>query len=229
MAQNIIKVGHRGAMGYEPENTLASFKKAIDLKADMIELDVHVCKSGEVVVMHDETVDRTTSGTGKIEDKTLTELKGLHMDKNQKVPTLEEVLDIVDKKIKVNIELKDQGTAQPVRAIIEQYIEKNGLDYDDFIVSSFNHGELEELRKIDPEARIGVLSETVPPTLIRFAKKIKAYSINTPINRIDKKFVDKAHKNGFKVFVFAANDTDEIRKAKDINVDYICSNFPDKI
>ena len=217
-------------MGYEPENTLLAFKKAIDMGADMIELDVHVCKSGEVVVMHDETVDRTTDGSGRIEDKTLTELKGLNMEKGERISTLTEVLDFVDKKVKLCIEVKDKNTAMEVRAIIEKYIEENGWNYDDFIISSYHHNELEQLKNKDPEIKIGVLSNVIPPIeFLGFAKKIKAYSVNVPVDRIDSKFVAKAHKMGLKVFVFAANDSGEIEKAKEINADYICSNFPDKI
>ena len=225
----MIKVAHRGASGYEPENTLLAFKKAIDVGADMIELDARLCKSGELVVIHDDTVDRTTNGFGSVEDKTLTELKGLEQSKGERIPTLIEVLDLVDKKTKLNIEIKGKGTAMQVRAIIEKYIDEKGWNYDDFLISSFRHDELWQMKKTDPELRIGVLTEMIPPGFIQFAKKIKAYSVNVPADRIDENFVKKAHDNGLKVFVYAANDTSEIDKAKFLNVDYICSNFPDKI
>src|SRR3989344_1240689 len=159
----MIKVGHRGAMGYEPENTLLSFKKAIEVGADMIELDVHICKSGEVVVIHDDTVDRTTNGTGKVKEKTLTELKSLEGVKNQRIPTLTEVLDFADKKIKFDIEIKGKKAAKPVCAIIDRYVEEKGWSYEDFIVSSFNHAELWKVKFINRDIKIGVLSEVVPP------------------------------------------------------------------
>lgn len=225
----IIKVAHRGASGYEAENTFRSFIKAIELNADMIELDVHLCKSGEVVVMHDDSVDRTTDGNGRIEDMTLTELKALEMAKGQRIPTLTEVLDLADKKIKLNIEIKGKGTAMQVRAIVENYIDEEGWNYDDFLISSFRHDELWQMKNTDPELRIGVLTEMIPPGFIEFAKKLKAYSVNVPIDKIDEKFVARAHKLGLKVFVYAANDTPEIDKAKKLKVDYICSDFPDKI
>ncbi len=226
----MIKVGHRGAMGHEPENTLLSFQKAIEIGADMIELDVHVCKSGEAVVIHDDTVDRTTNGNGKVEDKTLIELKSLEGEKNQRIPTLTEVLDFTDRKIKFNIELKGKKTAKPVCAIIDRYVEEKGWSYDDFIVSSFKHGELWKIKFINRDIKIGVLSEVVPPIkFMSFVKTIKPFSVNVPVNRVDKDFVEKAHKNNFKVFVFAANNSGEIEKAKEIGADYICSDFPDKI
>ena len=226
----MIKVGHRGAMGYEPENTLASFQKALEIGADMIELDVRACKSGELVVIHDDTVNRTTNGTGKVEEKTLTELKSLKEASNQRIPTLTEVLDLVNKKVKINIELKGRNTAFKACRIIQRYVEEKGWSYDDFIVSSFHRAELWAVKFIDKDIKIGVLSEVAPLIeFMSFVKTIKAYSVNVSVNRIDEKFVTKAHKNNLKVFVFAANDSDEIKKAKDLNVDYICSNFPDKI
>jgi len=225
----IIKVGHRGASGYEPENTLRAFKKAVSVGADMIELDVRVCKSGELVIMHDDKLNRTTNGRGKVENKTLEELKGLKMAKNQRIPTLEEVLDLIEGKIKINIELKGKNTAMPVRAVIEERVEKDGWDYDDFLISSFHHKELRKFKRMSPEIRIGVLTEMIPPRLLSFAKRIKAYSVNAPEDKIDEKFVKKAHKKGLKVFVYAANESHEIDRAKKLKVDYICSNFPDKI
>lgn len=226
----MIKVGHRGAMGYEPENTLLSFQKAIDVGADMIELDVRACQSGELVVIHDDMVDKTTNGKGKVKYKTLTELKSLKTEKGERIPTLTEVLDFTDKKIKLNIELKGRNTAFKACRIIQRYVEEKGWSYDDFIVSSFHRAELWAVKFIDKDIKIGVLSEVVPPIkFMSFVKTIKPYSVNVPVNRIDKDFVEKAHKNNFKVFVFAANDSGEIEKAKEIGADYICSDFPDKI
>lgn len=230
MAQeNILKVAHRGASGYEPENTLLAFQKAIELNADMIELDTRVCESGELVVMHDDSVDRTTNGKGKIEDKTLKELKSLDESRAQKIPTLIEVLDFIDKRIKLNIELKDEGTAKEISIIIEKYIRKKGWSYDDFLISSFHHNELRQLKEINPEIRIGVLTELLPPGFMHFARKIGAYSVNIPVDKLNNNLVEDAHKIGLKVFTFAANNTDEIKKAKLLGVDYICSNYPDKI
>ena len=116
----MIRIGHRGAMGYEPENTLRSFKKALALKVDMIEFDVYVCKTGEVVVIHDDKVDRTTNGKGYVVQKTLQELTSLDAGKGEKIPLLEEALDCINKKVQVNIELKGEGTAEPVYKIIQK-------------------------------------------------------------------------------------------------------------
>ena len=102
----VVKVGHRGAAGHEPENTLRSFRKALDLGADMVELDVHLCGTGELVVIHDETVDRTTDGSGSVRDMPFHELRGLDAGKGERIPTLREVLDLLEGRAGVNIELK---------------------------------------------------------------------------------------------------------------------------
>src|SRR3990167_6132033 len=109
---SILKIGHRGAKGYEPENTLISFQKAIDLKVDGIELDVHLSLDGEIMVIHDETIDRTTPNIGFVKNNTSSDLKELG------IPTLIEVLDLTNQKCFINIELKGIGTAKPVVDII---------------------------------------------------------------------------------------------------------------
>ena len=225
----MLKVGHRGAAGYEPENTLRSFKKALELGVDMIELDVYVCKSGELVVIHDNTLDRTTNGKSSVENKTLSELKELDAGLGEKIPTLEEVLDLVNKKVKVNIELKGKNAAKLVLKTIEKYVAEKGWNYEDFLVSSFNYDELQKIKKLNPKIRVGFLTEKIPDGFIEFAKKSGAYSVNTSIANTNLESVKTAHKHGLKVFIWTVNEPSEIEKAKSLNVDYICSNFPDKI
>lgn len=225
MAQEnkIIKVGHRGAAGYEPENTLRSFKKAMELGADMIEFDVHLCKSGELVVIHDETVDRTTNSKGLVAEKIFAELKELN------IPTIENVLDLADKKVNVNIELKGGNTARPVSDTIEKYVEEKDWGYESFLVSSFNHGELKKFKELNPKVKTGLLVEEIPEGFTDFAEKFDAYSVNVPVKYLTEEFAENAHLHNLKVYVWAANEVSEIEKAKELGADYICSNFPNKI
>src|SRR3990172_151413 len=125
-SHKILRVGHRGAGGYAPENTLASFRKALELKVDMFELDVRLCRSGEVVVLHDETVDRTTDGSGAAGDLSFSQLKKLEAGRGEKIPTLEEVLELAAGKCGVNIELKGENTEQPVAGIIARSVAAGG-------------------------------------------------------------------------------------------------------
>ncbi|MYJ75784.1 MAG: glycerophosphodiester phosphodiesterase, partial [Gammaproteobacteria bacterium] len=138
----MLIIGHRGAAGLAPENTLAGFARAVELGVDGVELDVHLA-GPEVVVIHDERVDRTTNGVGLVRDLTFAELRRLDAGDGQRVPTLKEVLDLVPEHMLVNIELKGVGTAEPVAAIVGDLAlgAKRGR-LPALLVSSFDHGEL---------------------------------------------------------------------------------------
>ncbi|MFA6422345.1 MAG: glycerophosphodiester phosphodiesterase family protein [Candidatus Buchananbacteria bacterium] len=224
----MLKIGHRGALGYAPENTLLSFQKAIDLGVDMVELDVYVCKTGELVVIHDDRLERTTNGEGYIWEKTLSELKELDAGEGQKIPTLVEVFDLVNKKVKINIELKGEGTAQPVAKMIREYIEL-GWDEDMFFVSSFNHHELKKFKELMPNVKIGALIVANPLDYAKFGSDLNAWSINLCIEFINQAIVDDAHGRGLKVLVWTVNNPEDIERMKKLNVDGIFSNFPDRI
>ncbi|MCC3357864.1 glycerophosphodiester phosphodiesterase [Bacillus sp. REN16] len=163
--------GHRGAKGIYPENTLLSFKKAIDQGVDGLELDVHLTKDGEVVVIHDETLDRTTTGTGWIKDMTLAEIKKCsagkpftHFDKyeedwdNEQVPTLEEVLGLLAPyDLELNIELKTysvpyEGIEERVLKIVDQYGNDRNVIY-----SSFHIPSILRMKQLDPNTKIAWL------------------------------------------------------------------------
>lgn len=224
----LIKIGHRGAMGYEPENTLSSFQKAIELGADMVELDVHLCKSGELVVIHDDTVDRTTNGRGLVVDMTLAELKLLDAGKRQTIPVLEKVLDLVDKRVGINIELKGIGTAIPVAELINKYV-SNGWDRNLFLISSFSIDELREFREKDGKSRIGIVFDNKLPNPFTFTEKFNAYSIHPSIRLTSPDLIQEAHDRGLKVFVWTANSLADIRRLIKVGADGAFSNFPDRL
>ena len=227
--QNVKKIGHRGASGYEPENTLISFEKAIDLNADGIELDVHLSSDGELVVIHDETIDRTTNGKGAVNVLSLKELKTFRTNGSQEIPTLIEVFDLVNRRCFINIELKGIGTAKPVSDIINQYISNKKWEINDFLVSSFDWKMLEEFHKLNPKIRIGVLTEESIENALAFAKKTNAFSINPDYQLLTKEKVALLQENGFEVFPWTVNSKEAIKKIKSFNVNGIISNFPDKI
>ena len=123
----ILKIGHRGAAGLEPENTLRSFGKAISLGVDAVEFDLHKCKTGELVAIHDSSVNRTTNGIGLVADLTLAELKLLDAGAEETIPTFSEILDFINKRVKVFIEIKEKGIAELIFHEIELFKrEKNG-------------------------------------------------------------------------------------------------------
>jgi glycerophosphoryl diester phosphodiesterase len=221
----VLRIGHRGAAGHEPENTLLSLNKAVELGCDMTEIDVHVCKSGEVVVIHDEEVFRTTNGTGFVSQMTLDELKSLDAGKGEKIPTLKEVLKTLKGRIQLNIELKGEGTPIPVHRILEN----SGWSKDEYLLTSFNWNMLDEYRELDRQARLGPLAHINAFHAARYAVKIDAYCVNPLHHLCRKTFITKTHKKGLKIFPWTVNDPLDIEKMKDYEVDGIISDYPDLI
>ncbi|MFH1366455.1 MAG: glycerophosphodiester phosphodiesterase family protein [Patescibacteria group bacterium] len=224
----MLKIGHRGAAGYAPENTLASFKKALELNVDMIEFDVYICKTGEIVVIHDDTLDRTTKGQGLVWEKTFDELMALNAGQDEKIPTLQETLDLIDKKVSVNIELKGPNTAKPIAEALKEYLAK-GWNINYFLVSSFNLKELELFHQLLPDIKIAALIENEPADLKIFIKD-KGYSaINPGLKFVTQELVDQIHKLGLKVFVWTVNEKEDIERMKQWGVNGVFSNYPDRI
>jgi glycerophosphoryl diester phosphodiesterase len=223
-----ISIGHRGAMGHETENTIASVKKALELKVDMIEIDVFVIKSGEIVVFHDEVLDSLTNSKGKIEDYTWGELKKVIVKGNHKIPLLEEVITTIDKKVPLNIELKGKNTAKPVFDLLNTFYLKN-WNRQNFTISSFMWDELEKYRSLDTNIEIGILTEDNPLDALVIAKKLNAKTINPWFKTLNKENISEIHKNGFKIYTYTVNDINDINNMNNLGVDGIFCNFPERL
>ena len=165
----------------------------------------------------------------KVKEKTLAQLKLLDAGKGEKVPTLEEVLDAVNCKAKVNIELKGEGTAKPVYQIIEKCIKTKRWAYQDFLISSFNSFQLQQFYQFNKSVKIGIIVDGEPKGFDQLAKKVKADSIHVRLPFVTQNFIQAAHKLGLKVFVWTVNDSKAIRKMKSMGVDGIFSDFPDRL
>lgn len=224
-----LNIGHRGAMGHETENTLASIQKALDLNVDMIEIDVFKISSGEIVVFHDEEIDRLTNGRGAIESLNLNAIKNLTVKGNHKIPLLIEVLDVIDHKVPVNIELKGPGTSEGVLEIINSYIENRGWSLNDFLISSFNWEELKDMRTINKDIEIAVLTEANPLDAIDIAEELDAVAINPNYMSLTKGNVSKIRNHGFKIYTWTVNDAEQISKMKSLGVDGIFTNYPERV
>lgn len=227
--KKMIKIGHRGAKGYEPENTLVSFEKAIAMEADGIELDVHLSIDGHLIVIHDETIDRTTNGKGVVNQLTLQELKSFTINEKHTIPTLDEVLDLVNQRCFVNIELKNQDTAEKVVQLIERYISEKNWRKEHFIVSSFDWNALQQVRFLNSEIRIGVLTETDIDLAISFARFMKAEALHPDFQLLTKDYTTKIQEKGILVFPWTVNEIDDIQKMKSLKVDGIITDFLDRI
>lgn len=222
-------IGHRGAPAYEPENTLRSFAKALELGADMLEFDVNVLPSGEAVVFHDRYLDRTTDGSGLLLHHSFRELRRLDAGVGQQIPTLQEVLDLVDHRVPVIIELKSLGSAGPVARIIEEYVRQRGWRHEQFYVSCFFHPELHRFKtQYAPHIQIVASTAVVPLRLASFAEDLQAMAITPDMDFIDMSLVDDAHARGLKVFAYTADGFEPTQELLALGVDAVFSNAPDQ-
>ncbi|MBB1140824.1 glycerophosphodiester phosphodiesterase family protein [Myroides sp. WP-1] len=223
-----LRIGHRGAMGHLTENTVESVIKAIDLQCDMIEIDVFKVKSGELVVFHDQSLDRITNAKGDIESYTLEELEDVLVDGKYKIPTLEEVIDVIDKRAILNIELKGNNTAADTYTIIQNFV-KRGWSYNDFILSSFNWEELKIAYDLDSALPLAVLTEEKPEDAIEFALSIQAKAINPYYKLLNEENTALIKKEKLKIYPWTVNNPKDIKRMKKLKVDGIITNFPERI
>nr|WP_321227014.1 glycerophosphodiester phosphodiesterase family protein [uncultured Psychroserpens sp.] len=227
--QKPLKIGHRGAKNHVAENTIESIEKALEFGVDGVEIDVHKCASGELVVFHDFTLDRMTNASGEIGKYTLTQLKSLKVKRRFLIPTLQEVLDVIDKKCMLNIELKGKDTAAETCKIVSHYIENKGWTNDLFLISSFQEKELEEVFKIDKNLRLGVLTKANVTDAMEFAKTINAYALHPNYSLLSKDNVKLAQQKGYKVMTWTVNDDESIKRMTSYGVDAIISDNPDRL
>ncbi|CAM3990738.1 glycerophosphodiester phosphodiesterase family protein [Flavobacterium antarcticum] len=225
----MLNIGHRGAKGFEPENTLISFQTALDLNADGVEFDVHVCKSGELIVIHDFTVDRTTNGTGAVSDLTLSELKKLRINGSIEIPTLEEVLLLFNKKHFLNIELKGTHTAKLVCDCIEKNVQEDGFAYSNFIVSSFQRDELESVANYNAKIPLGILTQASVEQALEWAEEFSATAIHPHFSLLTTENVALALQKGYQIYTWTVNEFEDIQRVKEFGINGIITDFSDRI
>lgn len=240
----ILKVGHRGACGYEPENTLLSFQKAIDIGVDMIELDVHLSKDDQVIVMHDESIDRTTNGQGKIIEKYIDEIQKVNINNNQSIPTLEEVVKLINKKCAINIEIKNKKAAKQVLKVWNN----NNLSSNS-LISSNHVSALKFIKQEQPEIQTALIYYATKTDIRQYIFTILSW-ISWPITKfiilkraniakVDwinlakefafKKFIKSLQNKNYKIGVWVVNKKRHIKKFSKYNVDAIISDYPDRL
>ncbi|HDM88528.1 MAG TPA: glycerophosphodiester phosphodiesterase [Candidatus Bathyarchaeota archaeon] len=215
-------IGHRGAAGLEPENTLRSVRRAIELGVDRVEIDVRVSRDGGLVIMHDETVDRTTNGHGYVSELTLNELRSLDAGMGEKIPTLKEILEFTMGKAKLEIELKVPEATEPTIQLVEELNAEK-----DVIVISFMHELLERVHDLNPNIKTGALFFDVPKDILQRALKVHAYSIHVYYRNVNSELVKGAHRSGLEVAVWNPNRIEEMREMIGLGVDAIGSDRPD--
>jgi glycerophosphoryl diester phosphodiesterase len=220
-------IGHRGASGYEPENTLRSFARAVQMGADMIELDVFLCKSGEIVVIHDEKVERTTNGNGSVKKMSLAELKKLDAGKGERIPLLSEVFDLVDKRIKINIEIKDSNAPKAVACLISEYVKNKGWSYDHFLVSSFDHDAIQKFYVYCPQVKTGALFNWYSLRFVHKTKRAHADFAILDCRSVTRRRINHLHECDLSVYTYTVNNSATARQLASMGIDGIITNYPD--
>lgn len=228
---------HRGASGYAPENTLEAFELAYRLGAEGVELDVHLTRDHELVVAHDERIDRVSDEIGRICDMTLTDLKKILFNrthpeyKDARMPTLKEVFELLKPTgMQINIELKN--SVLPYEGLEEKCLElaaKTGME-DSVCYSSFNHGSMVRLKNMNPEARCGLLYDCclVNPWAYAAALKVDALHPSYYELTMIPDECDKAHELGLRVNTWTVNDERAMRQVVSCGADIMITNYPDR-
>ena len=228
----VLKIAHRGASGTFPENTVCAFRAAIDAGAEMCELDVQLSRDGAIVVIHDETVERTTDGKGEVAELTLEELKRLDAGakfkggavKGERIPTLDEVFSVTSGKCGLNIELKAGGLEHQVAQIMQA---RNALA--DSIVSSFDWEYLKNIQQLHFNIRVGLLAEEKPVDLMMNAVAMRAHSINPRWDMVTSDLCKAAHERGLKVYTWTVDADARMRALIACGVDGIMTNYPERL
>ena len=231
-----LRIGHRGAAGTHPENTMASFRRAVELGADGVEFDVHRTKDGHLVVLHDHELGRTNNGTGLVMEKTLAELKALDAGswkgeafRGEQIPTLQEVIRQTPSSLLLFLELKAGSIHyQGIEEELLQVIREEGA-MDRIQVSSFDHVALARLHELEPKLQLGMLFDDHPVDPVGMARACGASALHPFFLWTTPQMVAKAHAAGLKVNVWTVNAPLHIAMMKQIGVDGIMSDYPDRI
>ncbi len=217
-----VLVGHRGAAGLAPENTLASFQLALDLGADALELDVYRVEN-ELIVLHDETLDRTTNGRGRVGNCTLAELRQLDAGNGEKIPLLTEVFSLISPEIGLNIELKGENTAKPLSRLLSNYPQH------DVLVSSFNLPELARFRELDHKTPVAPVFNKPHRKMLEIAQNLSAWSIHLSRRMMNEEVCNLVRHAGFEVLVWTVNEVEEGLSFREMGAKGIFTDFPDRL
>ena len=251
MNRNQIKIlAHRGASGYAPENTMPSFQKAVDLGADGIELDIQLTKDGEIVVMHDETVDRTTDGSGWVKDFTLEEIKQLNANYQNRtdpwsgskeqgsiifpeyefvdVPTMREVFELIEPTgLTIDIELKTGIVFYPIEEKILEMAKEFEME-DRVLYSSFNHASIMKLKELNPSIYAGFLYMDGTLNMPEYARTHGVEALHPALYNLQYPgFIEECKANAIDINVWTVNSNEHLQMCKQAGVHSVITNYPD--
>lgn len=222
--QRILRIGHRGAAGHVPENTIAAIRRGVSLGVDFVELDVHRTRDGRLVVMHDTLVDRTTDGTGLVSEMTWDELQLLDAGNGEGIPSVEAALAAANGCAGVILEAKIPEIGPAMHQVVRASAFSGPVMY-----ASFLHAEILEIRKIDPLARTMALMGCVPVSGAAWARDANPTSVGLSVECATAEFIAALHDGGLQVFVYTVNDPRLIHCAIEFGADGVISDYPERI
>jgi glycerophosphoryl diester phosphodiesterase len=215
-------MGHRGASFYEPENTLRSFRRALQMGVAAVELDVHLTRDGRLAVIHDATLERTTNGRGRVQDFTLAELQRLDAGQGEPIPSLEEALDLVRDQAHLLVELKEPEAAAALLTFFRQRQAFGAAD-----VISFWHPALKAMKEAEPRLRTGALLVGCPADPVGLARAARADALVLQYAYVTADLVAAAQAHGLKVYIWNIDNVETAKPYLAMNPDLIGSNRPD--
>lgn len=239
--RQVDNVAHRGASAYAPENTISAFDKAVEMKADYIEIDVQRSKDGELVLIHDTSVDRTTDGTGKVGDLTFEQLRNLDAGSwkgeqftGEKIPTFDEILDRYHGKIGILIELKAPELYPGIEESIAEELKERNLDKpqnEKIIIQSFNFESMKKMNDLLPKVPIGVLTSSKLHTTPQVLQEFSTYAdyFNPSYGIVDEELVNQVHSLGMKIGSWTVRSQEAADFLLDMGVDAIITDYPDYV
>lgn len=221
-------IAHRGAPRYAPENTLASFRKAHELGAKWVEFDVRLTRDQELIIFHDDTLERLTESEGKVSDTTYEQIKRLKVQ-GQSIPTFLEVLTfLAPLDVGINVEIKAEEGSE--RILVEKTIailNQNWPQRDKLLVSSFSEECMRIARKCDDTLALGCLMDEYSEYHLALAKSLNCVSLHLFHENINEQLVEIIHRLGFYVFVYTVNDAARAQALFEMGVDSVFSDYPD--
>lgn len=222
--RHILKIGHRGAAGHAPENTLASVERGIALGVDYVEVDIQRTLDGHLVLMHDKFVNRTTNGTGRLSELRLEEISRLDAGEGQRIPLLHEMLEVASGRVGLILETITPGIGPAVYRQVLDFGYRGPV-----IFSSFLHEEILAIRELDPRAMTMTLMEAVPISRTAFAQEARATHAGIALDSMTGEFGEALHQAGLYLFLYTADTNEQIGLARALGADGIISNFPERI
>ena len=229
-------IAHRGAKGEAPENTMAAFELALQQGCDAFELDIHLSKDGEMMVIHDDTVSRTTSGNGFVKDMTKEELQQLDAGswfdssyQGESIPTLREVFELAPANLMINVEIKggiSEGVEEKLLALLEEYDM-----YNQVVVSSFHFDSLRTLERLNSNVKTGLLysQNFARPELLPDAAGVNAFSLHPYFISLEENDFSLVQKEGLQMYAWTVNEECAMNKLMEKGIDGIITDYPGRL